>query len=122
MRKIIEEGKKEFITTCKKCGTKFSYELNDIEYGKVNCPLCGDTCYHELNTPAPDPTYTYPHKSYFDENLGVWVNPCTKQQPSTDPYEKIPYWMRPDYKAPEVTCNTDNSVSTLLDTDTLSNS
>ena len=25
-------------------------------------------------------------------------------QPTTDPYEKIPYWMRPDYKAPGVTC------------------
>ena len=23
-----------------------------------------------------------------------------------DAYEKMPYWMRPDYKAPEITCST----------------
>ena len=31
-------------------------------------------------------------------------NTCDK-----DSYEKIPYWMRPDFKAPEATCGTNST-------------
>ena len=84
MIKIIEEGKKEFITTCTKCGTKFSYELNDIEYGKVKCPLCKNDCYHEKQPPT-----TIDNIQFI---------------PTSDPYEKIPYWQRPEYKPPQPMC------------------
>ena len=106
MIKVIKEGKKEFITICENCGTEFSYELSDINKSgysssHVRCPLCNEKCFHTVDKKHEsrvDENQIYPYKSYFNDELGVWVNPCT------DPYEKIPYWMRPDYKAPEVTC------------------
>lgn len=94
MKKIIEEGKKEFVTTCSSCGTKFSYELNDINYGEVSCPFCGKTCYHRINVTPPEPPTT-------GSNI---QKPYIERQPTTDPYEKIPYWMRPDYKPPQPMC------------------
>ena len=130
MIKVIKEGKKEFEGTCDLCGTVFTYELVDVlTYGDthpyVKCPVCGSRFYHYIDETRNlnlNKNQVCPPKSYFDENLGGWVNHCTKQQSSTDPYEKIPYWMRPDYKAPDITCSTDNSVKTLINTDTISTS
>ena len=52
MTKIIEEGKKEFITCCTRCGCKFSYELSDLQFFGVNtegvcCPMCESRIYHK---------------------------------------------------------------------------
>ena len=99
MKKIIEEGKKEFVTTCNICGTKFSYELNDImNFGDIHpyvkCPVCTETCYHyvDVTPPTPPTTGSNVQKPYID------------MQPTTDLYEKIPYWQRPEYKPPIPMC------------------
>lgn len=46
MKKVIESGKKEFIAVCDKCGCKFSYELEDVAGGVVNCPECDEYVVH----------------------------------------------------------------------------
>ena len=110
--KIIKEGKKEFEGTCGLCGTVFTYELGDIvtcgdTHPYVKCPVCEKRCYHyinETNRLNLDENQIYPYKPYFNDELGVWVNPCIEKQPTTDPYEKIPYWQRPDYKPPQPMC------------------
>lgn len=48
-KRIIEEAPSEYKTTCSKCGTRFAYTLEDVRgyFGmKVNCPKCGDECFH----------------------------------------------------------------------------
>lgn len=52
MIKIIEKGKKEFITRCSRCGCKFSYELSDLQFFGVTtegvcCPTCEVRIYHK---------------------------------------------------------------------------
>lgn len=47
MKKILEPGRKTFVTTCKMCGCKFSYEMEDVYgLGSVNCPNCANRCIH----------------------------------------------------------------------------
>lgn len=41
MIKIIEDGKKEFVAVCRRCGCKYSYEVGDIIGDYVPCPFCG---------------------------------------------------------------------------------
>ena len=46
--KIIEVGPETFETTCPTCGTRFSYELQDVlpVARTVTCPHCGSSCVH----------------------------------------------------------------------------
>lgn len=48
MIKIIKPGKDTFEGICPKCGCEFTYELNNVEYGYVNCPYenCDGKIYH----------------------------------------------------------------------------
>ena len=73
MIEIIERGPEKFITTCQKCGTKFSYELKDLWNNlltpHVKCPVCEEVCYHHIsNVEKKEPetitapnTYPYPY-------------------------------------------------------------
>lgn len=53
MIEIIERGPEKFVTTCRHCGTKFSYQLEDMRDNgyspHVNCPVCKENCYHSIS-------------------------------------------------------------------------
>lgn len=68
MIKVIESGNKEFIAVCSKCGCKFSYKLEDVFGGGLNCPECGGYVVH----PRQDTTPT------IDDMI---VNYCNSQTP-----------------------------------------
>jgi len=69
MKKIIERGPETFVTTCRHCGTKFSYELEDLWSSSfsptpyVQCPVCSDRCYHYI--PNTDETSTTTNTSGY---------------------------------------------------------
>lgn len=46
MKKIIKPGKKTFKTICPQCACEFSYELEDLRFGNLNCPDCGGLMMH----------------------------------------------------------------------------
>lgn len=48
-RKIIKEGRNDFIAECDVCGCEFSYQLTDITLNSVVCPTCGHYIVHKLN-------------------------------------------------------------------------
>ena len=46
--KIIKPGKKSFIATCRVCGCKFEYTIDELTASNcVYCPECGRYVYHE---------------------------------------------------------------------------
>lgn len=51
-KKIIEQGSTTFRATCTECGTRFTYEPEDVRRNYVrggeetSCPHCGHTCRH----------------------------------------------------------------------------
>jgi len=53
-KKIIQQGSTTFRATCTECGTRFTYEREDImknyvlAFGaeEVSCPHCGHACRH----------------------------------------------------------------------------
>ena len=60
MIEIIKKGPEKFITTCQKCGTKFSYELEDLWSILLSpylcCPVCGEHCYHHIKNVEEEST------------------------------------------------------------------
>jgi transcription elongation factor Elf1 len=54
-KRIIEKGSTTFSCKCSECGTRFTYEKEDVRHNYahggdwVDCPLCGHSCRHVGN-------------------------------------------------------------------------
>lgn len=44
--KVIKHGPKKFRIICPNCGCEFEYEIEDVEYGHVECPDCKKSVQH----------------------------------------------------------------------------
>lgn len=74
MIKIIEEGQKKFVAVCRRCGCKYSYEVEDIIGDYVPCPDCG----HIYAWKHMDYRETYPKTIIKNGEIGFW-----NRQPTT---------------------------------------
>ena len=80
MIKIIKEGKKEFIATCRTCGCQFSYELNDIHISGVSCPYCGHLVVHPEYSQSKNKDSNIVPLPYRPDNLYIdYINNCVEQ-------------------------------------------
>lgn len=100
MIKIIKEGVRELRATCPFCQCEFTYEIEDLNDGMINCPCCGATLEAKAYTKEviPEP---------IRDNM-VWETPeyrklqeAIKQQPSyvdcnkpTSPCETCSHYLR----------------------------
>ena len=75
MIKVIESGNKEFIAVCSKCGCKFSYKLEDVFGGGLNCPECGGYVVH----PRQDTTPTVYDSMTVEDFNHLYSNYCNSQ-------------------------------------------